>query len=188
MKRIYLALLTVIASLGLAGATTFAVWSDTVTVTNNIVQTGSADLQVSNVSGTVGPWNTSTAASSLSITNLIPGGTAGDGFSFALWNNSTAGVNFTTSARITAVTGLTTEDKSQLEIAVYESGETAATGSGWITLTDWESAVRSLDFTLTPGQVNAKDFRVSARLKSTATNEWQGKTVTITFTVTGTQP
>lgn len=47
MKRIYLALMTVIVSLGLAGGTTFAVWSDTVTVTNNQVQTGTADLQVS---------------------------------------------------------------------------------------------------------------------------------------------
>lgn len=184
MKRITLALATVMISLSLAVYATFATWSDTVTVTNNQIQTGTADLQVSTDNKV--SWHTDTRASSLVLSGLIPGGIS-SGYSFSLNNNSTAGVDFDTLGQITTVTGQGV-DESQLEIAVYEEGATPATGSGWISLEDWRSATRSFNSTVTPTLGNAKNYRIAAKLLDTATNDWQGKTVTFTLTVTGQYP
>ena len=184
MKRIFLALIVLISAGALAFTTTRAVWTDTVTVTNNQIQTGTADLQVSTDSGNT--WNTSTKASSMVLANLIPGSEA-SAYSFSLWNASTTGLNFTVSGQITAITGADEVDKSQLKIAIYETGSTPETGSGWISLADWQITNNLLNNTLNPGISNAKDYRIAARLLSSATNDWQGKTVAFTLTLTGTQ-
>lgn len=184
MKKILLSLAILVTALSLAAYTTFATWSDTVTVTNNQVLTGTADLQVSTNSG--GNWNTSTGASSMALADLIPGGEK-NGYSFSLWNNSTPGLNFDTSGQITAATGAGA-DESQLEIAVYENGSSPADGSGWISLADWKTAQRSFNSSIVPGFGNFKNYTIAARLLSTATNDWQGRTVTFTLTVTGQQP
>lgn len=189
MKRILLALAALSLAVGTSIATTRAVWSDTVTVTNNQVQTGTADLQVSKTYGG-GSWNTSTVTSSMVISDLIPGG-EGNNYSFTLWNNSTVGVDFGLTGQITSMTGAGA-DESQMELAVYE--ETATPGnpltesSDWISLADWQALARAFNSTLTPGIGNIKNYRIAARLLSGATNDWQGRTVTMTFTVTGTQP
>lgn len=173
-----------IAALSLAAFSTFATWSDTVTVTNNQVQTGTADLQVSTNSG--GNWDTSTRASSMVLSDLIPGGEK-NGYSFSLWNNSTPGLNFDTFGQITFATGAGA-DESQLEIAVYENGSSPAAGSGWISLANWKVAPGSFNSSILPGLGNFKNYTIAARLLSTATNDWQGRTVTFTLTVTGQQP
>lgn len=189
MKRILFALAALSLAVGTSIATTRAVWTDTVTVTNNQVQTGTADLQVSKTYGG-GSWNTSTVTSSMVISDLIPGG-EGDNYSFTLWNNSTVGVDFDLTGQITAVTGAGS-DESQLELAVYEEsatpGDTFTESSDWISLSDWQSLTRDFNSTITPGIGNIKNYRIAAKLLPSATNDWQGRTVTMTFTVTGTQP
>ena len=191
MKRIILALFVLATSSVLGYNTTRAVWTDTVTVSNNQIQTGTADLQVSIDNG--GVQNTTTGASSMILSGLIPGG-SNNGYSFSLWNNSTTGVNFGVKGQITAVTGIdpVVTNPSKLEIAVYETGATpgltTTASSAWISLADWQTTTRDLNSVLTPGTGNTKNYRVAVRLLSDADNEWQGKTVTMTFTVTGTQP
>lgn len=184
MKKIILALITCIVAISLAAYSTFAVWTDTVTVSANRIQTGTADLQVSTDSGS--SWNTTTKASSMVLTGLIPSGDT-NGYSFSLWNASTANLNFTTSAQITADSGVGTANPDKLEIAVYDSTTTPEAGSGWITLTNWRSGYRSLTSTVNQGISNFKNYKIAARLLSTADNQWQGKTVTFTLTVLGTQ-
>ncbi len=184
MKRIFLALIVLISAGALAFATTRAAWTDTVTVTNNQIQTGTADLQVSTDFGST--WNTGTKASSMVLTNLIPGNDT-NAYSFSLWNASTTELNFTVSGQITTVTGTDGVDESQLEIAVYEIDSIPETGSGWISLANWQIIDRVLDSIINSGISNAKDYRIAARLLSSATNDWQGKTVTFTLTLTGTQ-
>jgi len=184
MKKILLSLAILVTALSLAAYTTFATWSATVTVTNNQVLTGTADLQVSTNSG--GNWNTSTGASSMVLADLIPGREK-NGYSFSLWNNSTPGLNFNTSGQITAATGAGA-DETQLEIAVYENGSSPAAGSGWISLADWKTTQRSFNSSILPGIGNFKNYTIAARLLSIATNDWQGRTVRFTLTVTGQQP
>lgn len=184
MNRIYLAFITIVVVLGIAGFATYAAWSDSVTVTNNQIQSGTADLQVSTNNGTT--WNTTTSASSFSVSGLIPGGSESAGYVFSLKNESSSGVTFNTSGQISSVAGAGS-DESQLEIAVYETGSSATDGSGWISLSDWQSSQRTFNSSLSTGVSNVKHYQIAARLKSTATNDWQSKTVGFTLTVNGQQ-
>lgn len=188
MKRILLAIAMIVLAGSTAFATTRATWTDTVTVTNNQVQTGTADLQVSTTGIGGGAWNTSTKVASIALTGLIPGGAAINNYDFSLWNNSTPGVSFDISTQATSVTG-SASDQSKLLLEIYENGtdpETGVNRSGWITLEDWQTGAKSLGSNIAAAGV--KDYRLAAKLDTTATNDWQGRTVTITFTVTGTQP
>jgi predicted ribosomally synthesized peptide with SipW-like signal peptide len=185
--RIIFALVTLVAASLLTFATTRAVWTDAVTVSNNQIQTGTADLQVSTAGIGGGAWDTSSKTASIVLSNLIPGGSYKDNYDFSLWNNSTTGVNFNISAQMTTVSGATGVDQSKLLLALYENGQDPNTqGSGWISLADWQTTQKSLNSLLNSAAI--KDYRLAAKLDSTATNEWQGKTVNVTFTVVGTQP
>lgn len=179
-----MALVVLISAGALAFTTTRAVWTDTVTVTNNQIQTGTADLQVSTDSG--GSWDTATRPSSMVFIGLIPGGST-NAYSFSLWNNSTPGLNFATSGRITVVTGADGVDQTKLQIAVYEDGSTPEAGSNWFSLADWQGGERTFNSTITQGIGNFKNYRIAAKLLDTTGNDWQGKTVTFTLTLTGTQ-
>lgn len=189
MKRIVLSIITIAVALSLASWATFAVWSDSVTIASNHIQTGTADLLVSAV-GTSGPWDTSTVSSSLTLSALVPGSTGHDGFAFSLKNNSTDGVNFNVNSQITSlnISGTGDPDQSKLLIAIYPVGSTPDTGSGWISASDWQSSAHNLNSLLTPGDSNAKSYNISAKLSSSAGNEWQGRTVTFTLTINGQQP
>ncbi len=189
MKRILLALAALSLAVGTSIATTRAVWTDTVTVTNNQVQTGTADLQVSTAGIGGGAWDTTTKAATIVLTNLIPGGAYKHDYDFSLWNNSTTGLNFNISAQVTSATGLGAVDQSKLLLALYENGtdpDAPGVGSGWITLANWQLSQKTLNSLLTSSTI--KDYRLAAKLDSTAANEWQGIVVTMTFTVVGTQP
>ena len=187
MKRILFALAALSLAVGTSIATTRAVWTDTVTVTNNQVQTGTADLQVSTAGIGGGAWNTSTKAATIVLADLIPCGAYKQNYDFSLWNNSTTGLNFNISTQVTSATGMGAVDQSKLLLALYENGtDPDVTGSGWISLTNWQLSQRTLNSLLTSSSI--KDYRLAAKLDATAANEWQGLTVTLTFTVLGTQP
>ena len=185
MKRIALAVATIVTSLSLAGMTTFAAWTDTVTVTNNVVQTGSVDLQVSNNNGVT--WNTSTTASSMVISGLVPGAATTDAYSYSLWNNSSAGADFSLTGQITASAIAPTAgvDKTQLMLTVYRT-DTNADESVEMSLAAWEAAPQALTTSLVQGAT--RNYGIRARLASTALNEWQGQTVTFTLSVIGSTP
>ena len=194
MRRIILALVTSIAALSLAAYATRAVWSSSVTVTNNKIITGTANLQVSTDGGsTYG----SSAISSSPISNLIPG--KQDSIDvFKLSNEGgTTGLNFNISAQILSVSSTpgASLDMSKLQLSIYDSTASANGGvasSGWFSVSDWQSASRSLNSFLVqnvlPDRSHARPYTLAARLLSAADNTWQGQTVTIVWTVTGTQP
>lgn len=183
MRKILIALVISLIAISLATLSTRAAWSDTVTVTNNQIQTGTADLQISTDNGS--SWNTSSKQSSLVINNLVPNSEK-NGYSFSLWNASTTGVNFGLSGQITAVVGAGA-DENQLEIAVYKQGSTPTNGTGWITLADWKSASQSLNNSINTGIGNFQNYNIAARLKDTAENDWQGKNVIFTLKIDGQQ-
>lgn len=183
MKRIAIAIATTISALSLAGLTTFAAWTDTVTVTNNIIQTGTADLDVSTDGGLT--YFDSTAGSTMVLSGLVPGAAATEAYSFSLINNSSAGVTFDLTGQITSSVIVPTAgvDKSQLMIEIYNT-TTAGTEVAEMSLTAWEAGATAFTTTLPSG--SARHYGVRARLLGTALNEWQGQTVTYTMTVIGT--
>ena len=185
MKRIALALATIALTAGSAFMTTYATWTDTVTVTNNKIVTGSVDLLVSTDSG--GTWDTTTKASTMTLSDLIPGAAATSGYSFSLFNNSTAGAAFTLTALVSPAATITNPavDRSQLMIELYRT-DTSATEVAEQTLTAWEGGASTFTFTLPAGSTRSYGFK--ARLVSTAANEWQGQTVTYTLSGTGSTP
>lgn len=190
MRRIILALVTSVAALSLAAYATRAVWSSSVTVTNNKIITGTANLQVSVDGGTT---YGSSQISALTLSNLIPGGQTSNTV-FTLSNEGgTTGINFNISAQISSVSSTpgASLDMSKLQLSVYDSTASANGGvasSGWFSVSDWQSASRSLNSFLVQGRPNARPYTLAARLLSAADNSWQGQTVTIGWTVTGTQP
>lgn len=182
MKRILLAVVAVVAALSVAGASTLAWWTDSVTVTDNIIQTGTADLDVSIDGGTT--WSDS-KNSPLLLTGLIPGAAATSGYSFTLVNNSSAGLTFQVTGRVTGST-ITPDPgvgKAQLMIELYNTTNNVVEVAE-IPLTTWEGGAQT--FTTTIPASSSKDYTVRARLLGTALNEWQGQTVTYEMTVVGT--
>lgn len=187
MKRILLALLVTTVSIGAVALNTRAAWTDTVTVTNNVITTGTVDLKVStdNVPGP-GTWNSTSAVSGMTLANLVPGGAPTEAYSFSLWNDSTGITTMTLTGQITAssITPGPAVDESQLMIELYD----IATGVevSEISLAAWKISPQALTNTLVTSAT--KDYGIRARLLNTALNEWQGKTVEFTLTVEGSQP
>lgn len=186
MKRIILALAMVIAAGTLAYSTTRAVWTDTVTVSANQVVTGTTDLQVSTNDGVT--WDQTSQSSSFSLTGLVPGQTSAGAYAFSLKNLSADAINFALGGRITPATVITgAPDKSKLSVQVYNY-DTPAEATAWKTLSEWEAAAAGgIDFSSTLNQGATKKYGLKVKLDATATNEWQGKTVTFSMEVTGTQ-
>lgn len=124
------------------------------------------------------------------LANVIPGAAATTAYDFSLQNNSTAGVSFGITSQITTISGLTgSPDQSKLLLNLYENGtdpDIGANTTGWVTLTAFQAAAKAVNSTITAG--NIKDYKLGVKLDSTAANEWQGQSLTFTFTVTGTQP
>lgn len=188
MRRIALAATTSIVALSIAAFSTFAVWSDAVAVSNNKIQTGTVDLQVStNNANNEGTWNNTQASSSMVLSGLYPGGPAVSGYSFSLKNASTVAANFGIAGQIAqaTITPNANVDKTQLMIQLYNTQTNAA-----------ESAEASLDawMTLPPqpmvsplAQNQVKNYGVRARLIQSQSNqnEWQGQTVNFTLAVAG---
>lgn len=185
MKRILFALAALLLAVGTGYATTQAVWTDTVTVTNNQVVTGTADLRVY----TVGPWDTSTAVSNFSVTNLVPSATETDGgFSFWLRNESTSPINFSLGARISASTGPTGgADESKLWLKVYNI-DTPSEETLWYTLAQWKAAgVGGINLNSALNNATQKRYGIKVQLESSADDLWQAQTVNFTLEVVGTQ-
>ncbi|MDD2823085.1 MAG: SipW-dependent-type signal peptide-containing protein [Candidatus Daviesbacteria bacterium] len=179
MKRIIFAAVVATVSLSLVAVTTWAAWTSSVTVSNNVITTGSVNLNVS-LNGT----NYSKAVSSnTTISGLMPGG-SNIGTVFYIRNDSSDGVNFNLGAVGTGTISGDTQpvDTTSLQIAVVTHGATPV-DANYHSLSEW-STNQSLG-TLNAGA--SQQYDVYARLSGTAADDWQGRTVTFAFTVTGTQ-
>lgn len=183
MKRILMSFALIALLGGSAMLRTRAAWTDAVTVTNNQITTGTVDLEVSTDYGST--WNSTSAASTMVLSNLAPGAAATSAYSFTLRNVGSVGpltlTGQVTASNISPTAGV---DKSQLMVQVYD----LATGdvSSEATLTAWESGAQTLTSTLAPSET--KHYGLRSRLLTTADNTWQGQTVTFTLTVIGSQP
>ena len=193
MKRIAISLATLVAALTVSALATSAAWTDTVTVTDNVITTGSADLQVS----TLGPglaipgdelsFNDSTAGSTMTLTGLVPGGASDEDYSFSLWNASTAGVDFNLTGTVSMVNYsnpiITVADEDELMLTLYDvSGGVPDVGP--FSMTAWKAGV-ALPPALASGDVREYGFRAS--LTPAAGDDWQGQTITFDFDVFGSQ-
>ncbi|MBI5449552.1 hypothetical protein HY948_04535 [Candidatus Gottesmanbacteria bacterium] len=189
MKRILFALAALSLAVGTSFATTRAAWTDTVTVTSNEVQTGTADLRVA-TDGTStaasGNWDTASQTSVFSVTGLVPGDTPKELYSFSLYNNSTNPIAFSLAGQITTstITPDSGVDKTKLLLQVYNY-DTPAEVSAWKTLEEWEAGTVSLGSNLSNATV--KRYGIKAQLDIDALDEWQTQVVDFTLTVTGTQ-
>lgn len=186
MNRIILALVTSVAALTLAGFTTYATWTDTVTVANNQIQTGTVDLMVSADSGA--NWFTSGATSTMVLSSLVPGGPEVGGYSFSLKNNSTGVTTMTLKAQVNPASIINPTagvDKTKLEFKVYRT-DTDVDQTAWTTLAAWEAGTVNFTDNLNTG--DTRNYGIKARLDSSALNEWQGQTATFNLVATGSQP
>lgn len=149
-----------------------AAWSGTVTSGTNYVTSGTADLQVT--------------TQSLSLNNLIPGSTARDGGQlFTLKNRSTAAITFILAGQITPATVIAgSPDKGKFLLQIYDY-DNPAEASALTNLSDWEAGAVDFNSTLAAG--SEKKYGIKAQLETTADSSWEGKTVSFTIKITGTQ-
>lgn len=179
MKRIIFAAVVATVSLSLVTLTTWAAWTSSVTVSNNVITTGSVSLNVS-LNGTD---YSKSVSSSTSITSLMPGRSS-VGTVFYVKNDSSTGVNFNLGATGTGIIsgGTAPADLTSLKIAIVTHGATPS-GTDYHTLSEWGSN-QSLG-TLNAGASQGYDMYAS--LDTSAADDWQGRTVTFSTTVTGSQ-
>lgn len=179
MRRIFLAAVLATISLSVAVMTTWAAWTSSVTVNNNVITTGSVSLNVSLDDASY----SKSVSSSQTISGLMPGNSL-VGSVFYVRNDSSTGINFNLSATGTATISGATQpaDLSSLQIAVVTHGTTPANGD-YHSLSQWTS-----DQVL--GSLNAsasQSYDLVARLDTNAADDWQGRSVNFALTVTGQQ-
>src|SRR3989339_1765406 len=182
MKRILLALLISIAAGSVAFANTRAAWTDTVTVTNNIITTGTLDLEVSTDGST---WSDASATSTTVLSGLYPGGPAQEALpAFWLRNvSSPSSLTMNLTAQVIPAASITPDpsvDRGVLYVEIYSGDGSEAIA----TLSAWEGGPISLPFSLAYG-TGGKAYGLRAWLDSSAENEWQGQTVNYTLSFTG---
>ncbi|MCL5784244.1 MAG: SipW-dependent-type signal peptide-containing protein [Patescibacteria group bacterium] len=184
MRRILLATVIATASLSVAVMTTWAAWTSSVTVSNNVITTGSVSLQVS-LTGNSNDYGSS-VSSSTAISGLMPTNTSSKGTTFYVKNNSSTGVNFNLGAVGSAVISGSPApaDLTSLQISIVPSGSSASTiDANYHTLSAWGSS-QTLG-TLSSGA--SQPYDIYAKLATTAADDWQGRQVTFAVTVTGSQ-
>jgi hypothetical protein len=184
MKRIILAVITILASAGLTYATTTAAWTNTVSATNVEVSTGNANLQISTNYGA--SWNDTSANSAYHAQNLTPGSIIDGGYAFGLnqvvTDSSVPGMSL--AGQITGTIGAPA-DHAKLWIQVYETADPSVV-SGWHTLADWEGGTIDLVSQLTTS-TRAKSYGIKVQLDPSADNSWKNSNVFFNMNITGTQ-
>lgn len=190
MKKILLSMFAVVFAVAAVGSTAYALFSDTVAVEGLTLATGSADLKVNGANNLPAP--------TLSVTNVYPGWQ--NGVVFNMSNVSTAPIALDVVAQVTdhsgnwgllspvvqvAVVGYASEGDALAAVANQNPGLAAVTNTGWQTLATWDASAQALTSALAQG--STKYFVLWGTVPSSATNDVANKTVTVDFTVTGTQ-
>lgn len=180
MKRIIFAVVVAFVSLSVVTLTTLAAWTSSVTVSNNVITTGSVSLNVS-LDGTT---YTKSVSSSATISGLMPNNAGSRGTVFYIKNDSSTGVSFNLTVTGTGtITGSPAPvDLTSLEIAIIPNA-TTLDGTDYHTLSAWSSSQ-------TLGSLSAgssAQYDMYARLSSSAADDWQGRSVNFAITVTGSQ-
>lgn len=186
MKRITLAVVTILASASLTFASTTAAWTDTATATDIEVQSGSADLRIWT---SINPIYGDSGNSPFSVTGLEPGVTKDGGSAFWLkqFVSDPSASGMTLKGKIIN-SSITPEgsapNENNLEIQIYEIGS-GGTESVWYSLSEWKSTARSLSSILNTSD-REKEYGIRVRFVSNPDNAWQAKTLKFDLEVTGT--
>ena len=176
---------------GVVGGAAFAVLSDTASLTNLALSTGSANLEIKLTSDPVEDYaaERDVTVEGFFADALLPGGY--DDVAFDLLNGSDDGVNLILTGHLVQGLGDWEDLKNVVTCVVYVSGESpdgdATVSSGWFTLDQWSTAARDL-----PGDPLAPDAEESLVLRcmlpATADNTTAGLSLSgLEFVVTGTQ-
>lgn len=189
MKRIILALATIITSAGLTAAASANAWSDTATATDIVVNSGSADLRVSANHGST--FSTTSANSPYNISDLVPG-VIKEEYAFSLKQEVSEDntSKMTLKGKIVSSTITPVTDplpaKSDIKIQVYQVG--GPDSSAWYSLSEWESTTDGLPL---GSELNApnrvKEYGIRVKFVNNPDGNWQDKTLKFNLEVTGTQ-
>ena len=180
------ALLSLGVALGIGSVSTFASWTDDVTITGTTFTSGTLDLQVNNVD--------SYATTSLSMTGMVPGTTSAE--VLTVKNNGTVPAKYTLTGGLTGTyaadynTAAANGLLLTIRLGGAKSGTTCTGGTVLVTDQALTSATPTI-LTKRPttaltaaGGNEVLCFQV--KLSDTAPSSLQGKAVTATFTATGT--
>ena len=187
LKRIAISVITMVMALTVGAYATTAAWTDSVTVTSNIIRTGSADLQVSTKTDGAGVltyvWSTTSRNSEFDVSGLVPDGDFANEYSYSL--RSVGDIGFSLKGQITAITYSKGEPVglNNMRMRVYEHG-TDNPVSDEYGLAQWINSPRSLGEIGFGGDIRDYDIRVW--LNGSADNTWQGQVIDFTLDVSGT--
>jgi len=192
MKKIYLSILSIVATIGIVSGAAYALFSDTVKVSGLTVSTSNADLQINVMDENVDANYTDSidVTSLVSIPNLYPGFQAEE--RFYLRNISKGSFYLRPSLQLTSAGGNWSTLKDTIEINITDLG-TDGNGTyswGWRTLAWWNSEAKTISQTpgLDIGNDKAHQYKIEVRVPTTADNTIAGKTLSnVTFVITGTQ-
>lgn len=195
-RKILISGLSILASLGIVTAATYAYFNDTNSSTANAFTAGSLDLQLDDTNE---PLSSASVSASLGGTGLAPGGSV-SGY-ISVHNNGsipmaevvfgadqTAGADTPNLADVLNLTVLTGSDTSCSTDSVDRTGTIAtAVGNGLSPLT--LSELISVNYDALPGLAASGTYYVcmTATMQSTAGNEYQGDTATVDFIFRGNQ-
>lgn len=176
MTKVITGLTGLVATVALAGTAAFALFSDTVTVTNAQISTGNADLQISLDGET---WSEGLDASDLfALEGIFPGFT--DSGTFYLRNNSESVGEMSIDGILAVRSGDWTALKDKVSVTLEVEGNAPVTA----TLAEWET-----EQNLTPTNPLAGGEEVSVvatiAVDSSAGDEIANKTLTTSWEFRG---
>lgn len=192
MKKILMSLTILISACSLAFATTHAVWTHNVSVSNNKIITGTTDLRIAtdfSQTPNIGNWNTVSETTDAILGTLIPGSNSQMRYVFSLWNNSLNPLDLALGGKILNVNfegSNLPSDESKLLLRVYNlDDEQRIEVSEWKTLTEWQNETILFNSIIETGIV--KRYGIEVKLDQTAENDWQGQNIIFDMEITGSQ-
>lgn len=200
MKKILSGILGLFLVVGIVAVAGYALFSDTVTMRGMVLGTATPGLEIGTDKFTTGmSWYTILPVDGKPLfTKLLPG--EADWGEFYLRNTSTADgdpLSFNLTGRIMSATGdwNSLKDAIQMRICVYTTGTVGqhcdiAHQTGWLTLSQWNTAARTL-----PGnpltqatQATPMHYAIELQIPSSYDNSISGMTITgMNFDIVGTQ-
>jgi len=173
-----MSMLAIVLTVGVVSGAAYAIFSDSVTVSNIAFTTGNADLQFSD-NGTT--WQDSYRFPSWLAENVYPG--YNDHATFYVRNNSSSPISLKLSTRLTSASN----DWAVLSpvARVWIGDSTGSVGVGYQTLAWWNGGERQLNVVL--AQNEEKEMRIYLDIPTSATNTISNKSVITEWVLNGSQ-
>lgn len=178
MKKIIAGIIGLLLVVGVTSGAAYALFFSTVKVNNVAISAGTSGLEFS----TNGEdWYTDFTFPDLLAENVAPG--YHDHATFYLKNTSSADIKLALKARlVSAPEGWSVFANN---MTVWLGNSAGSQGSGYFTLTDWNSVERDLNITIPKG--DTADMGIYVDIPSTVGNDIAGQTLRTNWEITGTQ-